>query len=277
MKKMIVIVIIILLAFIILKSILRTIKRKKKTKSDYESNQVPVPMEKKSESQTFPVKSIVEESTVTKATPIEEQYSLLNFIDEFSLRKEMIKNDEAESVVYAALESFINEKYLIIPHVGFRELFTWDWQRYYRITDRVTKMHFDFVIFTRNFMPVLVVEVWGKMHEEDPKIIERDTFKQKLLEKCGLNLVKIDVSKSMPNEKIKELTIQSIKDAIPDREKYTVYCPKCKAIMKIKSNKKEGTMFYGCSRFPKCNGSQNISDVPPLYDGIALKVKEDKN
>lgn len=229
--------------------------------------------ENKCEAQNFQNKSIPAEPIVDKADPIEEQYSLLNFIDGFSLKEEMIKNDEAESIVYSTLESFINEKYIIIPHVGFRELFTWDWQKYYKITDRVTKMHFDFVIFTRNFMPVLVIEVWGKMHEEDPKVIERDIFKQRLLEKCSLNLVKIDVSKSMPNEKIKELTIQSIKDAIPDREKYTVYCPKCKAIMKIKPNRKKGTMFYGCSRFPKCKGSQSISDVPPLYDGIALKVE----
>lgn len=277
MKKMVVIVIIILFAVVILKSILGTIKRKKKAKNNYEENQNVVSEEKRSESHASPTESKLPEPSITKAAPIEEQYLLLNFVDEFFLKKEMIKSDEAESIVYSALESLINEKYIIIPHVGFRELFTWDWQKYYKITDRVTKMHFDFVIFIRNFMPVLVVEVWGKMHEDDPKVIERDVFKQRLLEKCGLHLVKIDVSKSMSNEKIKELTIQSIKDAVPDREKYTVYCPKCKAIMKIKPNKKEGTLFYGCSRFPKCKGSQNISDVPPLYDGIAVKMVENEN
>lgn len=116
------------------------------------------------------------------------------------------------------------------------------------------------------------------LHGVGRSIIKLQTGLQRyILKKCGLHLVKIDVSKSMPNEKIKELTIQSIKDAVPDREKYTVYCPKCKAIMKIKPNKKEGTLFYGCSRFPKCKGSQNISDVPPLYDGIAVKAVENEN
>lgn len=64
----------------------------------------------------------------------------------------MIKSDEAESIVYSALESLINEKYIIIPHVGFRELFTWGWQKYYKITDRVTKIHFEKVriAFSKN-------------------------------------------------------------------------------------------------------------------------------
>ena len=37
-----------------------------------------------------------------------------------------------------------------------------------------------------------------------------------------------------------------------------VKCPKCGSEMKLRKNK-AGKQFFGCSRFPKCRATKNIS------------------
>ena len=36
-------------------------------------------------------------------------------------------------------------------------------------------------------------------------------------------------------------------------------CPKCKAEMSIKTRKSDQTRFWGCTRFPACNGTSGYA------------------
>jgi Protein of unknown function (DUF2726). len=171
-------------------------------------------------------------------------------------------------MIYSVLKTFINENYIILPHVGLREVFFWKYERYWDLTHKAALMHFDFGIYNSDFQPVLFIEINGKDHEKKSRK-ENDLFKKELLEKHRLKLVTIDATTSMVNKEVREEVIKSIREEIPNRKSYPAYCPECGAVLEIKSNKKCETLFYGCSRFKYgCKGSKNINNVPPLYEGI---------
>ena len=194
----------------------------------------------------------------------------------FSL-KNSFWDSPAEALVYDALKSFIDKRYLIIPHVGLREIFYWDWKYDGKLTSKIKGMHFDFVIYHKSQMkPALIIEVLGGAHfdEQKPWIKQNDELKLKILKKLDISFITIDLSKSMPDEEVKKVTIETIKNKVPSREHYTVYCPKCGSVMVIRVNKSSGTMFYGCKKFHKnggCDGRRNITEAAPLYDGINIK------
>lgn len=241
------------------------------------------------------------ELTLSKTKAEEEKYKDIDnrFINLMTLQKSFW-DSPGEEKVYDALKGFINnEDYIISPHVGLREMFFWGW-KYFNFYEnfRVSSMHFDFVIHDKNQFsncPALVIEVWGKDHydEEKPWIRRVDYFKQSILKKCKIPFVVIDMSESIPDDKISELVIDSIKKEVPSREFYNVYCPKCGKVMIIKFSPSSKKFFYGCSGFdpknPKspnsCKGNRSIPDlseedndvqplyVQPLYRGIPTNLK----
>lgn len=188
--------------------------------------------------------------------------------------------DNIEKKVYQELKLFIDDAYIIIPHVAFREIFWWgDWWSDSKLTNRVTKMHYDFGIYNKEMQPILFIEIQGKEHKENPIVIERDKFKAEVMKHCGMKLITIDCSEPMTDYEIREKVVACIKKEIPDRKSYAVYCPNCKShgknsLMVIKRNKSDGTFFYGCSTYEegkpdKCP-TLNLDNVPPLYYGIPL-------
>jgi DNA helicase-2/ATP-dependent DNA helicase PcrA len=38
-------------------------------------------------------------------------------------------------------------------------------------------------------------------------------------------------------------------------------CPKCNAPMAMRTRRSDGSQFYGCTRYPSCNGTRNLNDV----------------
>lgn len=159
----------------------------------------------------------------------------------------------------------------------------WKWDDNWILTNKVNRMHFDFVIFEQLFtdkmsvmlFPVLFIEVNGSSHEETTETIERDEFKQKLLEQFGYKLAIIDATKTIPDEELEQVVVKNIKDAVPSRKDYIVHCPVCKKPMIVKKNKNH-EYFYGHefknSEGKYCSGI-NISDIAPLYDGIPIEGK----
>lgn len=194
-------------------------------------------------------------------------------------------DSEIERKIFPILKTFINNEYLIIPHAAPREILSWKWDDNWPLTNKVNSMHFDFVIFEQLFtdnmsvmlFPVLFIEVNGSDHEKKADVIEKDEFKQKLLEQLGYKLVTIDATKTIPDDSLEQVVIQCIKEAVPSREDYAIHCPKCKEKMQIKKNHKNQEYFYGCIKWRSdktgCTGGRNISDVPPLYDGIPTKLE----
>lgn len=186
--------------------------------------------------------------------------------------------DNMEEKVYTNLRDFIDKDYLIIPHVAFREIFWWgEWKSDWTLTNRVTKMHFDFGIYNKDMQPILFIEIWGKEHRENPVVVELDQFKAEVMKRCGMKLIIMDCSESMTDQEIREKLIYCIKSEIPDRRSYAAYCPQCKSqgkniLMEIRQNKSNGEYFYGCSTYEKGRKDNcptlALEKVPPLYYGI---------
>lgn len=185
-----------------------------------------------------------------------------------------------EEKVYQTLKLFIDNNYIILPHVAFREIFWWGkWKDDWRLTNRVTKMHFDFGIFNKDLQPIFFLEIHGKDHKEDPKVIERDKFKAEVIRHCDMKLITMDCSESITDQEIREKLIACIKKEMPDRQSYPAYCPRCRSLgknnlMNITPRKDGSGYFYGCSTYSadnpdKCPG-MSIADIPPLYIGIPI-------
>ncbi len=195
-------------------------------------------------------------------------------------------DNNMEEKVYSVLKGFIEKGYLILPHVSFREIFWWgDWKSDQKLTDRVTKMHFDFGIYNEELQPIFFLELQGKKHKEDLQVIGRDRFKAEIMKRCGMMLITMDCSEPIPDTEIRERVVTCIRKAIPDRKSYAAYCPNCKrhgrnSLMIIKRNKTDGTFFYGCSTYEENRQDNcptlNLDDVPSLYWGIPLFKDKDK-
>ena len=96
-----------------------------------------------------------------------------------------------------------------------------------------------------------------------------------------MKLVTIDCSEPMTDSEIRNKVIACIRNEVPDRQAYAVYCPHCKSLMQIKYSEKTKKYFYGCTTYKATNDFNcptiNILDVPPLYTGIQLTINKGKN
>jgi len=54
--------------------------------------------------------------------------------------------------------------------------------------------------------------------------------------------------------------------SLPEGAHREVHCPKCNALMKVKSNGVSGDLFWGCTKYPVCKGTRKLLDE----DWIAL-------
>lgn len=195
----------------------------------------------------------------------------MDYMGAFKLKKNFF-DSEVEKKVYDVLRSFINKEYIIVPHIAFREIFIWKWEMDWDLTDKVTKMHFDFGIYNEEYKLIMIVEIWGKDHYNEANVKANDKFKDELLKEHNIKLIILDMSQEMNNDELSKTVIKKIKDEIPSRQDYPAYCPKCHSIMKLKRNGNTGDLFYSCSRYRKgqesgCRG-YDIETVPPLYRNI---------
>jgi hypothetical protein len=62
-------------------------------------------------------------------------------------------------------------------------------------------------------------------------------------------------------------------DIIKDYIEWTIYeeildpkCPRCSAKMDLRTRKKDNKPFWGCSRYPKCNGSRKCPHYPSVME-----------
>lgn len=176
-----------------------------------------------------------------------------------------------EEKIYNVLKNFIDSSYIILPHIALREIFKWKWESYYKLTNRVTKMHFDFGIYNKNLQPILFIEIYGSDHYNNPRVMENDNFKVALMQQKGLKLITIDFLESVSDEVVRDKLIEHIKKAVPNRCAYAAYCPRCGNLMKIRINR-NNEYFYGCSTYNENNSVNcpgiSVKDIPPLYYGI---------
>ena len=125
--------------------------------------------------------------------------NIKNYVDSFSLRENFFWDSEAEEITYDVLKEELDERYIVLPHVAFTDVFDIK-NDSEDITNKlracVSKYHFDFVIYdSKYFLPVLAIEINGRTHTTFPKRCI-DTFKETLFTdmkgvETELNLINI--------------------------------------------------------------------------------------
>ncbi len=186
----------------------------------------------------------------------------------FSL-KSSFWDGSLEPKIYLALKKIIHTDYIILPHIGLREVFYWKWDNDWKFTNKVTKMHFDFAIYTNDFLPVVFFEINGGEHNKQ-QIKLNDEFKHFLVAQNKLKLITIDATFTIQDEKLEEIISTQIKVEIPDRQSYPAYCPGCQYRMSLRQNHQTKEYFYSCY---KCNKTYSLSVIPPLYEDIVTDIE----
>ena len=248
-------------------------KKRKQKASQIHEEMIPSVEKQKTEQRSTDI-GINEEKVLNDETNFEEYLIDNNLLSLFSLKKSFW-DSPAEYIVYDVLKEFLDKNYVIAPHVGLREIMNWDWKYDWKLTHKINAMHFDFVIYHKSHMmnrPALIIEVFGSDHFDiqKPRVRQNDELKQAILRKLDISLISIDLSKSLSDEDVKKKVCETIKNNVPSRDHYAVYCPKCSSVMEIRANV-GGELFYGCKKFPKCKGNRDIFKVAPLYSGIKIK------
>lgn len=161
-----------------------------------------------------------------------------------------------EKEVYFIINSFIKNKSAkveLLPHVSLRELFkpTNDFNN--QNLKQLSSYHIDILLLSeKSFVPLVAIEIDGSHHELSDSQKIRDAFKNSLLKRNGIQLLRLKPNNCNYNFIENELTkLLSIS---------TIYCPECGSKMIEKTNTKNGTKFLGCSsfQFSNCTHSKSI-------------------
>lgn len=54
-------------------------------------------------------------------------------------------------------------------------------------------------------------------------------------------------------------------------------CPKCTSTMKVRANQKNGSLFFGCTKYPECRGTRKFTDKDQVKFGGCLKIETSAN
>lgn len=162
-----------------------------------------------------------------------------------------------EKEVYFYINNFIRNKSAkveILPHVSLRELFkpTNDFNT--KNLKQLSSYHIDILLLSeKSFVPLVAIEIDGSYHELDDNQRIRDAFKNSLLERNGIQLLRLKPANC--NYAFIESELTKLLTTTP------IYCPECGGKMIEKPNNKTGEKFLGCSNFHSlnCKHSKSIN------------------
>lgn len=161
-----------------------------------------------------------------------------------------------EKEVYFYINNFIKNKSVkveILPHVSLREIFkpTNDFKN--KNLKQLSSYHIDILLLSeKSFVPLVAIEIDGSHHELDDNQRIRDAFKNSLLERNEIQLLRLKPDNC--NYAFIETELTKLLANAP------IYCPECGSEMIEKSNNKTGEKFLGCSGFLSldCRHSKSI-------------------
>lgn len=151
-----------------------------------------------------------------------------------------------EKEVYFYINNFIKNKSAkveIVPHVSLRELFkpTSDFNN--QNLKQLSSYHIDILLLSeKSFVPLVAIEIDGSHHKLNDRQKIRDAFKDSLLERNGIQLLRLKADNC--NYAFIESELTRLLNTAP------IYCHICGRKMLEKNNSKSGKKFFGCSGFP---------------------------
>ena len=120
-------------------------------------------------------------------------------------RKKQFLMTTSEYKFFQVLDKAVDNKYCIVPQVVLADIVEildgYKWNKSYR--SKIDKKTLDFVLFNKNgYTPYMVIELDDKSHER-PDRVNNDHFKDEILKKVGIKLVRI---KTAYNYNVEEIT-----------------------------------------------------------------------
>ena len=165
----------------------------------------------------------------------------------------------AESQLFHYMLNFIKEDVVIFSKVRMADIVEVD----RRITEDENKRHFysisskhlDFVLCDAKTLEVICVVELDDFYHDKPDNKKRDKFKTTVLDECKIPFVRIKTRIVNITEKDMEEIDGYIK------EHFAPKCPKCGGPTVVRQSHQRhniGHRFYGCMKFPSCDGTIDI-------------------
>ncbi|MFA5228593.1 MAG: DUF2726 domain-containing protein [Candidatus Paceibacterota bacterium] len=101
---------------------------------------------------------------------------------------------KAEKEFFDVLEKVVNNRYYIIPQVKISNLAVVSGTKNYKTyLNKIDRKTVDFVLFDKQFLPILVIELDDSSHDSEIRK-ERDRFVNRIMNKIELKIIHIRIS-----------------------------------------------------------------------------------
>jgi len=101
---------------------------------------------------------------------------------------------KAEKELFDVLEKVVNNRYYIIPQVKISNLAVVSGTKNYKTyLNKIDRKTVDFVLFDKQFLPILVIELDDSSHDSEIRK-ERDRFVNRIMNKIELKIIHIRIS-----------------------------------------------------------------------------------
>jgi hypothetical protein len=173
----------------------------------------------------------------------------------------------AELNFFFNLKSVVGDSAQIFSKVKLSDLFyakAGDYGKNRSYTNRIDRKHVDFLLCDpKTLKPILGIELDDKSHQRADRQ-ERDDFVNRVFEAAKLPLMHVSVQRGYSQSELKSkvaahLSGKQITNEQPEPvQESSPRCPKCGSEMVLRTAKQgehKGKEFWGCSKYPKCNGT----------------------
>lgn len=198
----------------------------------------------------------------------------------YALRDDFLSPSELS--FYKILRLVMPNEFVIFTKVALKDIFfvtEKDRSRQSTYMNKISKKHVDFLVCKAETMkPVCGIELDDTSHERQDRLI-RDRFVNQVFQNAQLPLIRYTNKRSYVLSEVEEKLLAIInpsKDEVhfqtlkmEEKEKANVnettnpVCPKCHTpfvLRSAKSGKHFGKQFYGCTNYPKCRETMEISE-----------------
>jgi hypothetical protein len=114
---------------------------------------------------------------------------------------------KAEKNFFDVLEKTVDNRYYIVPQVNLASLVFVSGTKYFKtFLNKIDRKTVDFVLFNRQFTPVVVIELDDSSHDEISRR-RRDDFVDRVMSRVGLKIVHIKTAYTYDPEEINKLIL----------------------------------------------------------------------
>lgn len=161
-----------------------------------------------------------------------------------------------EYTFYKALKPIIEEHAVIFSKVGLKDIFfiPKETKDYMKFWGKISQKHVDFLLCQPDTLkPICGIELDDSSHDTQ-KTKKRDSFVEKVYKDADFPLIRYRTKQNYTyNDIAAPLAVLFSFAVAPETKKpETLLCPKCETPFVLRTSRKDGNKFYGCSNYPNC-------------------------